>query len=305
MTVSSDDRQTQFTIRIPTEDVVYEKDQKQNSSTPGFEVLEQSGSLDYPIEEITKNSDLPQVLLVEDNDDLRTYIKVQLTGLYDVQEATNGNGAFEMAIAAVPDLIITDLMMPEMNGEELVEALRDDPKTQHIPIVMLTARADHESNLSNIRKGADHYVNKPFEMAELKVRVESLLEQRKRIREHHQTQFLIEPKSESISSYDDRFLQEVGDLLQHNLGNSDFTVDEFAQQMNMSRVQLHRKMKAIIGYNASDFIRQYRLKKAYEYLLNKKGTVSEIAYDVGFSNLSYFTKAFKMVYKITPSKLLG
>ena len=261
--------------------------------------------MDYPIEEITKNSDLPQVLLVEDNDDLRTYIKVQLTGLYDVQEATNGNGAFEMAIAAVPDLIITDLMMPEMNGEELVEALRDDPKTQHIPIVMLTARADHESNLSNIRKGADHYVNKPFEMAELKVRVESLLEQRKRIREHHQTQFLIEPKSESISSYDDRFLQEVGDLLQHNLGNSDFTVDEFAQQMNMSRVQLHRKMKAIIGYNASDFIRQYRLKKAYEYLLNKKGTVSEIAYDVGFSNLSYFTKAFKMVYKITPSKLLG
>lgn len=304
VTVSSDSRHTVFIVQIPIEDAAYAKDEKLDHQLKGFEDVDQTHSTKHRTNQDTNSHDLPVIVLVEDNDDLRRYIKVQIGDLYDVKEATNGSEALGLAIKEIPDLIVTDLMMPEMDGEELLGALRGDPKTQHIPVIMFTARADLESKLTNIKKGADHYLNKPFEIEELKVRIRSLLDQRQRIRDHHQTQFLTSPNAEDISSSQDRFLQQVGDVLMQNLGNSEFTVDEFAREMSMSRVQLHRKMKAIIGYSASDFVRQYRLKKAYEYLQGKKGSVSEIAYDVGFSNLSYFSKAFKEVYSIKPSELI-
>ena len=302
--VSSDEKQTLFTVCIPIDDSVYVKDLKVEPQSIELKNVKRTRTEDDELVKSATDVDLPRIMLAEDNNDLRSYVKAQLGDSYSVLEAINGHKAFDLALEEIPDLIITDLMMPEMDGEELLEALRNNPKTQHIPVIMLTARADQESKLNNIGKGADHYLNKPFEIDELKVRIRSLLEQRERIRNYHQTQFLTSPKVEDISSSDDLFLQQVGELLQRNLDNSDFTVDEFAQHMSMSRVQLHRKMKAIIGYSASDFIRQYRLKKAYEYLQNKKGTVSEVAYDVGFSNLSYFTKAFKEVYNLKPSELL-
>ncbi|MEM7107734.1 MAG: tetratricopeptide repeat protein [Bacteroidota bacterium] len=302
--VSGEEGKTLFTIQIPTDDSAYMHDQKVEPQTLASDRVPRSSKLEGHAIDSTGVSDLPRLVLAEDNSDLRNYIKKELGDLYEVQGALNGKEAVELAITEIPDLIITDLMMPEMDGEELLEAVRSDPKTQHIPVIMLTARADQESKLNNIGKGADHYLNKPFEIEELKVRIQSLLEQRERIRNHHQTQFMTSPKVEDVSSIQDVFLRQVGKLLELHLNDSDFSVDQFAKEMSMSRVQLHRKMKAIIGYSASDFIRQYRLKKAYEYLESKKGTVSEIAYDVGFSNLSYFTKAFKEEFNIKPSELL-
>ncbi|MEM9855887.1 MAG: tetratricopeptide repeat protein [Bacteroidota bacterium] len=304
VTASSNHLQTTFTVTIPTDDSFYEHDQKVNIRESDPDRVK-----DYVLPVGFKRDDTdtlerPLLLLVEDNNDLRAYVKSQLEGVYEVSEASNGNQALKLAIDEIPDLIITDLMMPEMDGEQLTEALRNEAKTQHIPVIMLTARLDSESKLNTIRKGADHYLNKPFEMDELAVRIKSLMLQRKRIKEYHQAQFLTNPKVEDIASSDNQFLQQVGDLLKDNFGSADFTVDEFARKMNMSRVQLHRKMKAIIGYSASDFIRQYRLKKAYEYLQGRKGSVSEIAYDVGFNNLSYFSKAFKEAYRVKPSELL-
>ncbi|MEO1030726.1 MAG: tetratricopeptide repeat protein [Bacteroidota bacterium] len=305
VSVSSDTNNTTFSVVLPLNDSAYTNDikikTKADTSVDRETVIATS-----EITEIADSnpSDLPIILLAEDNKDMRRYVGKQLATQYSVKEAQNGRLAWELAVKDIPDLIVTDLMMPEMNGEALLGKLRADPKTQHIPVIMLTARTEQDSKLNNISKGADHYLTKPFEIEELRVRIKSLLEQRKRIRDYHKSQFLANPKVEDITSSNDRFLQKVGNILSKNLDNSAFSVDEFAAEMSMSRVQLYRKMKAIIGYSTSDFIRQYRLKKAYEYLLHKKGTVSEIAYDVGFNNLSYFTKAFKEVYTMTPSEVM-
>ena len=303
--VSSDVHHTTFSILLPLHDSVYADDIKieAEGNTPRDRLPVKTAVETLPIDD-SNRSDLPIILLAEDNRDMRRYVSTQLVKQYMVKEAENGRLAWELAVKDIPDLIVTDLMMPEVNGEALLGKLREDPKTQHIPVIMLTAKAERDSKLNSIGKGADHYLTKPFEIEELKVRIKSLLDQRKRIRDYHQSQFLTNPKAEDITSSNDRFLQQVGDILAKNLDNSAFSVDEFAAEMCMSRVQLYRKMKAIIGYSTSDFIRQYRLKKAYEYLQHKKGTVSEIAYDVGFNNLSYFTKAFKEVYAMTPSEVL-
>ncbi|MEM1336269.1 MAG: tetratricopeptide repeat protein [Bacteroidota bacterium] len=302
--VHSDEQHTTFSFTLPLNDAVYTSDLKAAGAAVTLEndppvSLPEAlpGNLDHP-------SDLPIVLLAEDSNDLRNYMRVQLNELYTVKEAKQGREAWEVAVTELPDLIITDLMMPEMDGEALLEKLRNDSKTQHIPVIMLTAKTEQQSKLNTIGKGADHFLTKPFDVEELKVRIKSLLDQRQRIQDYHKSQFLTNPKAEAITSSNDRFLQQVGNILAKNLDNSEFTVDDFASDIGMSRVQLYRKMKATIGYSVSDFIRQYRLKKAYEYLENKKGTVSEIAYDVGFNNLSYFTKAFKEIYHCKPSDLL-
>ncbi|MEL6919316.1 MAG: DNA-binding response regulator, partial [Bacteroidota bacterium] len=304
--VHSDRYYTTFSVKLPLNDTVYADSIKvktvsvtdtQNSESPMrmYEGLPTNG---------TNPSDVPIVLLVEDNEDMRSYMSALLSNTYRVKETRNGNQALEVAVKEIPDIIITDLMMPEMNGEELLEQLRKDSKTQHIPVIMLTARTAKESKLSNLGKGADHYLTKPFDVEDLMIRIKSLLDQRKRIRDYHKSQFLTNPKAEDIVSSNDRFLQRIGHVVAKNFDDYSFTINEFATEMNMSRVQLYRKMKAIIGYSATDFIRQYRLKKASDYLKNKKGTVSEIAYEVGFNNLSYFTKCFKDVYGVTPSQYL-
>ncbi len=305
VSVQSNDQYTTFLVRLPLNDSVYANDLKREPEIPTSEKIVPTISMPKGlITDPVHTSDLPLVLLAEDNRDLRAYMSAQLSDLYAVKQAQNGRLAWEVAVSELPDLVITDLMMPDMDGEALLEKLRNDSKTQHIPVIMLTARTEQESKLNTIGKGADHFLTKPFDIEELRVRIKSLLEQRKRIRDYHKSQFLTNPKAEAITSSNDRFLQQVGHILAKNLDNSEFTVDEFAAEMGMSRVQLYRKMKATIGYSVSDFIRQYRLKKAYEYLENQKGTVSEIAYDVGFSNLSYFTKAFKEVYNRKPSEIL-
>ncbi|MEM9076969.1 MAG: tetratricopeptide repeat protein [Bacteroidota bacterium] len=303
--VDSNDRFTSFSLDLPLDDTVYANDGKiENSVDTQEKKFDLVSTLEVPSTERASNAELPILLLAEDNTDLRNYVSVQLSNLYTIKEAKNGQAAWTLAEKELPDLIITDLMMPEMDGEAFLEKIRSDSKTQHIPVIMLTARKEQESKLNTLGKGADHFLTKPFEIEELRVRIKSLLEQRKRIQDYHKSQFLTHPKAEAITSSDDRFLQQIGHILAKNLDNSEFSVDEFATKMSMSRVQLYRKMKATIGYSVSDFIRQYRLKKAYEYLENRKGTVSEIAYDVGFSNLSYFTKAFKEAYNLKPSEIL-
>ncbi len=303
--VESDNRATTFLLTLPLDDGVYMNDAKINldMDTVDKPVNPQSGVRDSYIGK-GHHTDVPIVLVAEDNTDLRNYLKNELRDEYVVKDVQNGHEAWGLAEKELPDLIITDLMMPEMDGVAFLEKIRGDSKTQHIPVIMLTARNEQESKLETIDKGADHFLIKPFDFEELRVRIKSLLEQRNRIQEYHKSQFLTLPRAEAITSSKDRFLQQVGHILAENLDNSEFSVDEFASKMSMSRVQLYRKMKATIGYSVSDFIRQYRLKKAYEYLENRKGTVSEIAYDVGFSNLSYFTKAFKETYKLKPSDLL-
>ncbi|MEP1034112.1 two-component regulator propeller domain-containing protein [Ekhidna sp.] len=296
---------TVFTLYIPSADSVYlEDDRVSMEDTEVFKAIQQQEEENESLKgKPASKEELPTLLIVEDNLDLRSYMAKELAKEYEVLEAMNGQEGVEMGNSQIPDLIITDLMMPEMDGIEMLQKLRSDPKTNHIPIIMLTAKAEKESRLEGLGQGADHYLNKPFDVDELVVRSKSLLHQRKRIRDHYYNEFLINPKAENIPSMDDRFLEQAVDIFGSQLSNHEFSVDQFAKELAMSRVQLHRKMKAIIGCSASEFMRHYRLKKAFTLLKNKTGSVSQIAYSVGFNNLSYFTKAFKEIYNKNPSQV--
>ncbi|MEP1094241.1 MAG: two-component regulator propeller domain-containing protein [Cyclobacteriaceae bacterium] len=303
---SSEEGRTAFLVNLPTSDAAYDQDDRVSvGETEVSKAVRQQDELDELSSEITLDQDDRHgILIVEDNEDLRSYMAQQLGDEYQVIEARDGREGLDQALSEIPDLIITDLMMPQIDGVELVKSIRKDSKTNHIPIIMLTAKADKEAKLEGIQEGVDHYLNKPFDMDELLVRAKSLLNQRERIRNHFYSEFIASPTAEDITSMDDQFLEQAVAVINVQLDNHEFTVDQFARELALSRVQLHRKLKAIIGCSASEFIRQYRLKKAHEYLKGKKDTVSRIAYSVGFNNLSYFTKAFKEVYKINPSDLL-
>lgn len=305
VSVTSDSATTTFSISIPTKDDVYQDDQKIDiEKTKVHEAVRQQESEEFILDASNDGKDQDTILVVEDNADLQKYLAFQLGEKYLVKVAGDGKEGLNSALESVPDLIITDLMMPEMDGIELLSRLRKDIATSHIPVIMLTAKTEKEPRLAGLEIGADHYLIKPFDTDELMVRVHSLLIQRSRIRDHHYHEFLLNPKAENIPSMEDEFLKKAIDTLEEELSNHEFSVDQFAKRLAMSRVQLHRKMKAVIGCSVSEFVRNYRLKKAYHYLKSRKGHVSQIAYSVGFNNLSYFTRAFKSVYQINPSDVL-
>ncbi|MEM8566634.1 MAG: tetratricopeptide repeat protein [Bacteroidota bacterium] len=303
--VYDDEDWTVFEVCVPADDTAYTGDEKIESDVKAVTKLvdKQSEGTINTFQDTTLTEDKPLVLVVEDNDDLRNYISYQLSGEFVVEQAMNGLEGVQLA-QSIPDLIITDLMMPEMDGIELLQVLRSEAKTRHIPIIMLTAKAEKESKIQGLNEGADHYLNKPFDSDELITRVRSLIIQRHRIKDHYYKEFLTAPSADDIVSVDDLFLKNAVKSLEKELDNHEFSVDQFARELAMSRAQLHRKLKAIIGCSTSEFIRHYRIKKANEFLKSGKGTVSEIAYSVGFNNLSYFTKSFKAVYKISPSEVL-
>ncbi len=304
VSVVSDQEKTSFCVTLPIKDSYYEKDIKvELEKTKVFEAVQEQDFQDIPSVVSGKDQEKTNVLIVEDNLDLRAYMADQLSTDYQVLQAENGRVGLEQSLSEIPDLIITDIMMPEMDGIDLLASIRNDHRTNHIPVIMLTAKSERETRLSGIEKGADHYLSKPFDIEELMVRIRSLISQRERIKSHYYNEFLINPKSEDISSLEDTFLKNSAKVIESELSNHEFTVDQFARELSMSRAQLHRKMKAILGCSASEFIRNFRLKKAYDYLESRKESVSQVAYSVGFNNLSYFTRAFKSVYNIPPSEV--
>ncbi|MEO1254813.1 MAG: response regulator, partial [Bacteroidota bacterium] len=249
---------TTFIVTLPCSDESYKDDEIVDiPDQPSREVVNEEVPLQENKE--TDNASLEKtetILLVEDNDSLRSYLKGQLGKEYRVKVTENGQKGFSLATSEIPDLIITDVMMPEMDGNSLVQALRKDPKTNHIPVIMLTAKADRSSRLEGISHGTDHYLEKPFDMQELFVRIQSLIEQRNRIRSHYQHDFMLTPANETIVSADDEFVENLAKIMEEQLSNSEFTIEFFASEMAMSRVQLLRKMKAIVGFSPSEFMKQ-------------------------------------------------
>jgi signal transduction histidine kinase/DNA-binding response OmpR family regulator/Tfp pilus assembly protein PilF len=244
------------------------------------------------------------ILVVEDNQDVRKYISSILTDSYNVELAENGKEGLDLAIEQVPDLIISDLMMPEMDGNELCHALKTNEKTSHIPLIMLTAKADSESKIEGLKKGADDYLIKPFNEEELKVRVKNLIDQRKKLREKYAesstSTFEISPVI--ITPPDKIFMEKVLKLIENNISNYDFSAEIFQKEMAMSRMQLHRKLKALTNCSATEFVRKQRLRHASDYLKVSGISVSEAAYRSGFNNLSYFAKCFKEEFGVSPSE---
>ncbi len=247
----------------------------------------------------------PLVLVVEDHAELRAYIRKHLARTYRVAEAADGVEGLEAAHQELPDLVIADVMMPGMDGIALCRAIKQDDRLAHVPVILLTARADEESRLEGLTTGADDYLTKPFSMEELLVRVENLIELRRTLRQRFSGELVIRPTGVSVPSEEAAFLEQVRTVVEQRLGDSGFVIDQLADEMGLSRRHFHRRIKELTGLTPGGYIRMMRLERAAQLLEQRAGNVSEIAYRVGFQDPDYFSRLFKQAYGVSPSGFAG
>jgi len=244
------------------------------------------------------------VLIVEDNPDVRDFVRDALKDTYHVEEAANGEQGLRRAEKIIPDLIVSDIMMPKMDGYEMTRRLRQDERTSHIPIILLTAKSDKDSKLQGLGLGADDYLIKPFDSDELLARIKNLIETRKMLQEKFGsgTEVLQKPAKATISYLDEQFLNRVMMVIEEHLSEEEFSIEEFGKDVGMSRSQIHRKLKALTGKSTSLYLRTVRLAKAKQMIEQKKGNISDICYAVGFSSPAYFSRCFKEEFGYAPSE---
>ena len=242
------------------------------------------------------------ILVVEDNYDMREYIKESLSKNYVIEEAINGEQGVRKAQKIIPDLIVSDMMMPKMDGNELTKIIKNDERTSHIPIIILTAKANYEDKLEGLETGADDYLTKPFDIKELQVRIRNLISIRKTLQIKYSKieNIILEEKKEKLSSIDEKFMCRVIEVIEKHISEEEFNIEEFCSEVAMSRTQLHRKLKALTGKSASLYIRSVKLAKAKKMIEEQKGNISEIAYSLGFSSPVYFTRCFKEEFGFPP-----
>ncbi|MCB0283587.1 MAG: response regulator [Calditrichaeota bacterium] len=294
---SSPQQGTIFTIELPLIEAT--------------EILQQIGQaekVEYPEnteEDISAKDEAEEeetILIVEDNYQMLDYIKSHLKNDYKTVTAPDGKKGFEIALKSNPHLIISDVMMPEMDGYELCTKLKQDFRTSHIPVILLTAKTEDKDMLTGLQTGADAYLKKPFKEQELQVRIRNLIENRERLHRKFITEKQLDYKAFNITSADERFLEQCNKVVENNISNEQFSVEEFAEEIALSRVQLHRKLKALTGLSTSNYIKTIRLKKAALLLESGFGNISEIAYECGFSNHSNFSESFKKMYNLSPKE---
>lgn len=252
---------------------------------------------------ISEHGEKPTILIIDDNNDIRQYERTLLQDYYFVLEASDGREGLEIARKEVPDLVICDVMMPVMDGLEFTQQLKTNTATSHIPVIMLTAKNLEEHRAEGYEQGADSYITKPFHSKVLLARVENLLHQRARLRQLFAQGAAEGKETEEVSRLDDRdkaFVKQLHDIIKSHMGNSDFGVEDIGAEIGLSRVQLYRKVKAITGSSVVDLLRKARLAKARRLLEANSMNISEVAYEVGFSSPSYFTKCFKDEYGMLP-----
>lgn len=298
---------TTFTIKLPIDKATWQNHtitvaEEATISLPDFSYL-LSESESFSSENVLATQDENILLVVEDNEDLRYYIRIIFEQEYKIIEAVDGQDGLEKALAFIPDIIVSDLMMPRMDGLELCKLLKNEEKTSHIPIVMLTAKADVNNRVEGLESGADDYISKPFNKEELQARIKNLVTQRALLRQKFEKQIVdLKPTEIKIASIDERFINKAKEIIEKNIADNEFDIEHFAQEMNMTPVVLRRKIKAITNLTTIQFVRKYRLQKAANLLEIRADTVSNIAYQVGFENLSYFTRAFQEEFGQAPSE---
>jgi signal transduction histidine kinase/ligand-binding sensor domain-containing protein/DNA-binding response OmpR family regulator len=307
---SNTDVGTVFTIRLPlgkhhlaAHEIVHPGNLVETDIQTDTIESDQENSRIYV--EADNGEGLPILLIVEDNVDVRNYIRSYLEKSYQCHEAVDGQDGLNKVRELIPDLVISDIMMPKMNGLEFCRHMKTDERTSHIPVLMLTAKADMDSKVKGLETGADAYLTKPFEAMELKIRIKNLIDQRQALRERFQREFSLIPSDLDISSMDRHFLERAVQVISDQLDDPNFKVDNFAQKIFMSRQQVNRKLRALSGRTAVEFIRLIRLKRAAMLLGNNHATITEIAYKVGFSNPSHFSRSFHQEFGKTPSAFLA
>ncbi len=245
----------------------------------------------------------PLLLVVEDNPDVSAYICDKLGDDFRTSEALNGKSGFEMAVRLVPDLIISDVMMPEMDGIEMTTLLKKDQRTSHIPIILLTAKAEDQDIFKGIDVGADDYIVKPFDSRLLAIRVKNIIESRAKLKSTFSNNRVInlEPKKITATPVDELFLKKALESVEKNMSNSDYSVENFGNDVGLSRMQLYRKLKGLTDRSPNEFIRTVRLKRAAQLIHLDQMTISQITYEVGFNDLQYFRVCFKKQFGLNPS----
>jgi len=262
-----------------------------------IELTEETNSEENIIE-----SKKPSVLLVEDNEDFLFYLKDNLKQKYFIIEAKNGKEGFDKATKYIPDLIVSDIMMPEIDGLELCKLLKTNKSTSHIPIILLTALTSEKQKINGFEYGADDYITKPFSFEILESRIKNLIQQRENVRKAFQKKFELTPSEIQVTPLDEKLIQKAINIVEQNISNPAFSVDKLAKEIGMSRVHLYKKLTALTGKTPIEFIRIIRLRRAAQLLEKSQLSVSEIAYQVGFNNPKYFSRYFKEEFNVLPSE---
>jgi len=257
------------------------------------------------IEELTAET-MPSgrkiMLLVDDNSDVRYFIKSHFITNYQVLEAENGLEGWTIALKTIPDMIICDVMMQDIDGFELCRKIRKDERTSHIPIILLTALGSREHEIEGLSSGADDYITKPFDLGILQTKIENILSVRQSLKQKYTSEMLLQPRNVVLSSPDERFLQKAIEVVENNISDPDLDIEHFAAEIGVSRMQLYRKLDALTEMTVKEFVRNIRLKRAAQLLVQKKLNISEIAYAVGFKDLSHFRKCFKIEFGMSASE---
>lgn len=290
-------RGSKFTIHLPYEEIT-----NSEVALPNGEQGDSSGELSTE----EHASDLMPagrriMLLVDDNPDVRFFIKSHFNSHFQVLEAENGLEGWNISLKTIPDIIISDVMMPDMDGFEFCRKVRKDERTSHIPIILVTALGSREHEIEGLSQGADDYITKPFDLAILQTKVENILSVRQSLKQKYTSEMLLQPRNILLSSPDERFLQKAIEVVENNISDADLDIERFAVEIGVSRMQLYRKLDALTEMTVKEFVRNIRLKRAAQMLVQKKLNISEVAYAVGFKDLSHFRKCFKQEFGMSAS----
>ncbi|WP_163710654.1 hybrid sensor histidine kinase/response regulator transcription factor [Mangrovibacterium lignilyticum] len=297
---------SQFIVRVPVQfftDEEVELINKEQDEREGMKFFEET--VQNEIKDPVYDSSKKTILLVEDNDDFRFYLKDNLREHYNVFEAQNGQLGWEMCLKHLPDLVVSDVMMPVLSGTELCKKIKGDGRTSHLPMILLTAKVETEDTLEGLESGADDYISKPFDFRILESRIENLINNREQLRQTYQTMIGINPEKIEVKSLDEKFIKKALQVVEQNISNSDFSVEDLSREVGMSRVSLYKKLLALTKKSPVEFIRIIRLKRASDLLANSQLSVSEVAYQVGFNSPRYFTRYFKEYYNELPSEYIA
>jgi YesN/AraC family two-component response regulator len=255
-------------------------------------------------EVVNAHPERPSLLVVEDNDEMRSLLADHFGSEYVVYEARDGQEGFEIAVEEMPELIISDVMMPVMDGFEMIRRLKQDLRTSHVPIVLLSAKTSVESQMEGIESGAVEYIPKPFNMKMLDLRISRFLADLQSLKKKYTSEVFAPTMGLVKCEKDKKFMDDLLVLIDKNIDNSHFSVDDIATELGIGRSNLYKKIKSLTDQTLGDFIRTYRLKTAARMLLSEDITVSEVTYRIGMNSHSYFTKSFKNQFNMTPTEFL-
>lgn len=306
ISVSSSEKEgTLFKFSIPVDKNRYSANEILSEALQKGDATPQITSESMVDDHLLSSENAPLLLVVDDNAEIRSYVSSIFESTYQIKTAANGEEGFNIALELIPDIVVSDVMMPGTDGYWLTKKLKEHEFTSHIPVVLLTGRTEDSDKLEGAHSGADAYLTKPFNSQLLKATLDNLIENRRKLQSRFAQEVILRPKEIAISSADELFLERLQKVMDVYITDSQFSADMFSREMGVSRMQLHRKLKALTGQSTSEFLRSQRLKLAAGLLKSNKGSIAEIGYAVGFNDPSYFTKTFKQEFGCSPTEYMA